>query len=365
MFRLYIINNRIMNKKIAFLSLCIVLLCTLVSCNTNKKVKDTILVGEIQSNIKPNIDSILASYDTLSCVKTYDHNRIFEIAIIQYAYHSRLDAVYSGIEETLSKNKDHYKFSYKVAMGDATTNATICKNVVKDNPNLIITLGTGTSITAIKETKEIPIVFSVVTDPVSVGIASSWNKPEGNKTGISDMDPFEQQIGLIKLLKPNVKRVGIVVNYSEPNCEAGMKPVKESLNKYNILFKEVNATNASEVAIAAKSLAASCDVFFISPSNTVYESLGVLQKVADQKNIMIVGGDEVAVSEKGSICTYTYNFTQMGHATAKLAMCILKNNLAPGDIPVTKPTNLYLYFNKTQAEKLGIETPQALSDILK
>lgn len=354
-----------MNKKITFLSLCIVFLCTLVSCNTNKKIKDTILVGEIKSNTKPNIDSILASYDSLPCVKSFDKNKRFEISIIQYAYHSRLDAVYSGIEKTLMENKELFNFNYKVAMGDATTNATICKNVVKDNPDLIITLGTGTSITTLKETKEIPIVFSVVTDPVSVGIASSWSKPEGNKTGISDMDPFEEQIGLIKLLKPNVKRVGIVVNYSEPNCEAGMILVKESLNKYNIPFKEVNATNASEVAIAAKSLAASCDVFFISPANTVYESLGVLQKIADQKNIMIVGGDEVAVSEKGSICTYTYNFTQMGHSTAKLAMCILKHNLMPGDISVTKPTNLYLYFNKTQAEKLGIELPQTLSDLLK
>lgn len=353
-----------MNKKMTFLSLCIVFLCTLVSCNTNKKVKDTIWVGEIQSNIEPSIDSILASYDTLSYVISQSQNKIFEIAIIQYAYHSRLDAVYSGIEKALLESKNHYKFSYKVAMGDAATNATVCKNVVKDNPNLIITLGTGTSITTIKETEDIPIVFSVVTDPVSVGVASSWNKPEGNKTGISDMDPFEQQIGLIKLLKPNVKKVGIVVNYSEPNCEAGMKLVKESLNKYDIPFKEVNATNASEVAIAAKSLAASCDVFFISPSNTVYESLGVLQKVAKSKNIMIVGGDEAAVSEKGSICTYTYNFTQMGHTTAKLAMCILKYNLAPGDIPVTRPTNLYLYFNKTEAERLGIEIPQALSDIV-
>lgn len=354
-----------MNAKIIFLGLCIAFLCTLVSCNTNKNGKDTILVGEIQSNINPNLDSILALYDTICCVKSFHQNRIFEIAIIQYAYHSRLDAVYSGIEEILSKNKNQYKFSYKVAMGDAATSATICKNVVKANPNLIITLGTGTSITTIKETKEIPIVFSVVTDPVSVGVANSWNKPDGNKTGISDMDPFEQQIGLIRLLKPNVKRVGIVVNYSEPNCEAGMKIVKESLNKYNIPFKEVNATTASEVAIAAKSLAASCDVFFISPANTVYESLGILQKVANQKNIMIVGGDEVAVSEKGSICTYTYNFIQMGHSTAKLAMCILNHDLMPGDIPVTKPSNLYLYFNKTQAEKLGIEIPQAWSEILK
>ena len=343
----------------------IALLCVVSSCNNAKTNKDIILVGEVQSDIEPNIDSLLISYETLYKGKESNENRTFNIAVIQYAYHSRLDAVYSGIEQFLSNFKDQYKFTYKVAMGDATTNATISKNVVKENPDLIITLGTGTSIAVLKETKTIPVVFSVVTDPVSTGIAESWEKPGGNKTGISDMDPFEQQIALIKLLKPDVKNVGIIVNYSEPNCEAGMKIVKDALNKYQMPFKEVNATNASEVAIAAKSLAASSDVFFISPANTVYESLGVIQKVADEKNIMVIGGDETSVSEKGALCTYTYDFNQMGINTAKLATCILKHNLNPGDIPVTKPTKLYLYFNKTKAEKLGIRIPQVLSEIIK
>ena len=351
-------------KLFKHLSLFAITLCILSSCNNSKPNEDDILVGEIQSNIEPNIDSILTSYDSLFHDKGLNQKQIFNIAVIQYAYHSRLDAVYSGIEQSLSKHSDKYKFTYKVAMGDPTTNATISKNVVKDSPNLIVTLGTGTSIAVIKETKTIPVVFSVVTDPVSTGIADSWETPGGNKTGISDMDPFEQQVELIKLLKPNVKNVGIVVNYSEPNCEAGMKIVKQALNKYQIPFKEVNATNASEVAIAAKSLAAYSDVFFISPANTVYESLGAIQKVADEKNIMVIGGDEAAVSEKGALCTYTYNFKQMGINTAKLAMCILQYNLSPGDIPVTKPTNLYLYFNKTKAEKLGITVPQVLLNVI-
>jgi putative ABC transport system substrate-binding protein len=351
-------------KSFKYFSLFVIVLCVLGSCNHSKPNKDDILVGEIQSDIKPNIDSILLSYDTLFKDKGLNQNKVFNITVIQYVYHSRLDAVYSGIEQSLSSHNNKYNLNYKVAMGDPTMNATISKNTVKENPDLIITLGTGTSIAVIKETKTIPVVFSVVTDPVATGIADSWEKPGGNKTGISDMDPFEQQIELIKLLKPNVKNVGIIVNYSEPNCEAGMKIVKKALNKYQIPFKEVNATNASEVAIAAKSLAASSDVFFISPANTVYESLGAIQKVADAKNIMVIGGDETAVSEKGALCTYTYNFKQMGTNTAKLAMCLLKYNLNPGDIPVTMPATLYLYFNKTKAEKLSIAIPQMLLDVI-
>jgi putative ABC transport system substrate-binding protein len=284
-------------------------------------------------------------------------NAKYEIAVIQYAYHSRLDSVYSGIRQTLSKYDDKVNFTYKVAMGDPVINASLCKSAVANRPDLIITLGTSPSETVIKETKTIPVVFSVVTDPVNSGIADSWEKPGGNRTGISDMDPFLQQVELIKILKPNVKNVGIIVNSSESNCEAGMKIVREALQKKQIKYKEVNAINASEVAIAAKSLAATSDVFFISPANTVYESLGVIRNVADSKGIMIVGGDETAVREKGVLCTYTYNFNQMGVNTAELAMHILEDKLHPGDIPVAKPVELYLFFNKKQAEKLKIEVP--------
>jgi putative ABC transport system substrate-binding protein len=288
----------------------------------------------------------------------------YKIAVIQYAYHSRLDSVYSGIREILSKNSDKVEFTYKVAMGDPVINATLCKSVVNDNPDMIITMGTSTSEATIKETKTIPIVFSVVTDPVSSGIADSWEKPNGNKTGISDMDPFEQQVALIKILKPDVKNVGIIINTSETNCEAGMKIVREALQKNQIKFKEVNATNATEVASAAKSLSASSDVFFISPANTVYESLGVIRKAADDKGIIIIGGDETAVKENGALCTYTYNFNQMGVNTAELALRILDNKLDPGNIPVSKPTDLYLFFNKKQVEKLKIQIPDNLTNVI-
>ncbi len=349
-------------KNFGFILLAVFLIS---SCTNPKSVKDNILIGEIHNNSKPNLDSIFQNLDSIYGGNEVKSKNTYSISIIQVAYHSRLDSVYSGINKTLGGFVNKYNVVYNVAMGDPLMLSTIIKQEVNKNPDLIITLGTSTSLAVLKETQTIPVVFSVVTDPVYSGIASSIHEPEGNKTGISDMDPFEQQIELIKMFKPDVKKVGIIVNNSESNCEAGMKVVRDALAKHNIMFQEVNATNSSEVAIAAKSLASSCDVFYISPSNTVYENIGVIQKTAYEKGIITIGGDKTSVSDNGVLCTYSYDFNQMGVNTAELVTRILKYNLNPGLIPVTRPSKLYLYINETKVEKLGIEIPQELLKIIK
>ena len=174
------------------------------------------------------------------------------------------------------------------------------------------------------------------------------------------MSPFDKQVELIKILKPDTKRVGIIINASESNCVAGMAYVREALEKHQIPYEELNASASAEIITSAQSLAQRCDVFFISPSNTLYENLGALKKEADKRKIMIVGDDKSAVQKTGSIGTYTYDFVEMGKNTAELAIEILEKKLDPGSIPVSKPKNTYLYLNNDVAKELGIEIPDSL-----
>jgi ABC-type uncharacterized transport system substrate-binding protein len=99
--------------------------------------------------------------------------------------------------------------------------------------------------------------------------------------------------------------------------------VRKALEEFKISYEELDASTSSEITACAQSLSNKCDVFFISPSNTIYENLGAIKKEAQKKNIMIVGGDRSAVTKYGSIGTYSYNFVEMGINTAELAIKIL------------------------------------------
>lgn len=292
-----------------------------------------------------------------SCDQKSDQIRI---GIIQYANHPILDSVYFGIEHKYEEYGEKYKIIYQIAHGDPILNATISKQLVKDSVNLIIALGTPSAQAVISETKTIPVVFTAITDPVGANLAVSMENPEGNKTGYTNMQPFDKQVELIKLIKPEAEKVGIIINSSEANCVAGMVYVRKALENYQIPFEEMNASTSVEIITCAQSLSKSCDVFFISPSNTIYENLGALKKVAKKNGIMIVGGDKSAVEKYGSIGTYTYDFVEMGINTAELAIRIIDQKLNPGGIPVSLPENTYLYINLETAKELGLNIPESI-----
>ena len=300
---------------------------------------------------------LLAAFIISSCNQKNDQ---IKIGVIQYANQSILDSVYSGINKKFKEYDNKYKIIYQVANGDPILNATICKQMVKDSLNLIITLGTPPSQVVINETKTIPVVFTAITDPVGAKLAASLDNPGGNKTGFTNMQPFDKQVELIKLIKPDVKKVGIIINSSEANCIAGMFFVRKALQEQNIPYVELDASTSAEITASAQSLGTKCDVFFISPSNTLYENLGAIKKVAQREKIMIVGGDKSAVMNYGSIGTYTYNFVEMGINTAELAIKILDQKLNPGNIPVSRPSNIYLYINNNSAKELGLTIPDSI-----
>jgi len=311
----------------------------------------------MKKNRLKNIVFLAIFFLLLGCTK---NEKSVNIGIVQYANQSILDSVYSGINQEFSKHGEKYKLEYYVAHGDPILNTTICQQLVKSAPELIIALGTPPAQVVAKNTETIPLVFSAITDPVGANLANTMEKPGGNKTGITNMQPFDKQIELIKIFKPNVKKVGIIINASEANCVAGMIYVRQALEKNQIPYEELDASTSAEIIANAQALAQRCDVFFISPSNTLYENLGALKKEADKRKIMIVGGDKSAVQKNGSIGTYTYDFVEMGKNTAELAIDILEKKLDPGFIPVSRPKNMYLYLNIESAKELGLEIPDSL-----
>lgn len=300
---------------------------------------------------------LLAAFLISSCNQKSDQIRI---GVIQYANQSILDSVYVGIQKKFNEYNEKYTIKYQVAHGDPILNATISKQLVKDSVNLIIALGTPSAQAVTNDTKTIPVVFSAITDPVGAKLAATMDNPGGNKTGITNMQPFDKQIELIRLIKPNVKKVGIIINSSEANCVAGMVYVRKALEAFQIPYEEMNASTSVEIITSAQSLATRCDVFFISPSNTIYENMGALKKEAEKKGIMVLGGDQSAVLKYGSVGTYTYDFVEMGVNTAELAIKILDQKLNPGNIAVSRPANTYLYFNMESAKELGLTVPDSL-----
>ena len=144
------------------------------------------------------------------------------VGVTSIVEHPALDAARDGIKEALEAagykdGENGFHFLFETAQGKPDIAAQIARKYVGDAVTVIVPISTPSAQGAVAATKDIPIVFTAVTDPVAAQIVPSLMHPGGNVTGISDMSPIADHIALIKEITPNAKKIGVVYNPGEAN----------------------------------------------------------------------------------------------------------------------------------------------------
>ena len=160
------------------------------------------------------------------------------VAITAIVEHPALDAVRKGVEEQLAA--DGYKvgtnltIDFQSAQGNTATAGQIAKKFAGDKPDVIVAIATPSAQSVVAATREVPVVFAAVTDPVAAKLVTSWEPSGTNVTGVSDELPLEPQIDLMKKLVPNVKAVGYVYSPGEVNSTVILEKLKTQLKTQGI-----------------------------------------------------------------------------------------------------------------------------------
>jgi len=111
---------------------------------------------------------------------------------------------------------------YRFAEGDATRFPGLAAELVGLPVDVIVTWGTPATLAALKATSSIPIVMSAG-DPVGAGLVASLARPGGNVTGLSSQTAGgeEKRLELLKELLPELSRVAVLSNSTNPYCVIG------------------------------------------------------------------------------------------------------------------------------------------------
>ena len=147
-------------------------------------------------------------------------NEKAKVGVLQLVSHPSLDLIYKGIQDGLAEegyDKDKVDIDFLNAEGDQNKVATMSKQLVDKDNQVLIGIATPSAQGLASATKDKPIVMGAITDPVGAKLVKDLKKPGGNITGVSDHNPTEQQLKLIKELTPNVKTIGILYSTSEDN----------------------------------------------------------------------------------------------------------------------------------------------------
>lgn len=291
----------------------------------------------------------------------------YKIGIQQFAEHGSLDncreGFLEGLEEEGIKEGDNLTVEVKNAMADTATNAQIADSFVSDNMDLICAIATPSAQSAYNAAmdKDIPVVYTAVTDPVSAELADKDGNPVGNVTGTSDTLPVEEQLKMIREMMPDAKTIGILYTTSEANSVSAIATYESLVDKYGFTLETKGISQTSETALATDDLLTKVDCITNLTDNTVVASLPTILEKANEKGIPVFGS-EIEQVKIGCLAAEGIDYIQLGKQTGKIAAQILKGEKKASEIPYEIISEPGFYVNTKVAENLGIEVPSDLAD---
>jgi putative ABC transport system substrate-binding protein len=290
--------------------------------------------------------------------------RTAKVAVSQIVEHPALDATRQGLLDGLKakgyEEGKNLEFEYKTAQGNPAIAVQIARQFVGESPDVLVGIATPTAQALVSATRNIPIVFTAVTDPVGAKLVKKMEQPGQNVTGLSDLSPVKQHVALIKELLPSVKTIGVVYNPGEANAVSLMDLLRESTKEQGIKLVEATALKSADVQSATQTIAAKSDILYALIDNTVASAIDGMVVAANQSKTPVFGAATSYV-ERGAIASLGFDYYQIGVQTADYVAAILEGT-APGELDVKVAKGSDLVINKTAADKLGYTIPQAVLD---
>ncbi|MCI2807519.1 ABC transporter substrate-binding protein [Eoetvoesiella caeni] len=283
------------------------------------------------------------------------------VAVTSIVEHPALDAIKDGVKEALAKagytEANGLKWQFQSAQGNTAIAGQIARKFVGDRPDVIVAIATPSAQAVVAATKDIPVVYAAVTDPVAAQLVPSMQASGTNVTGVSDGLSLEKQVDLIQQALPQVKRVGMVYNPGEANSVVVVKRLHELLPQRGMSLVEASAPRSVDVGAAARSLVGKVDVIYTNTDNNVVSAYEALVKVGNDAKIPLIASDTDSV-KRGAIAALGINYHDLGLQTGAMAIRILKG-AKPGEMPSETSDKLELFVNPGAAKKQGVKLSDA------
>jgi len=236
------------------------------------------------------------------------------------------------------------------------------KDLIEQQPDVLIAHGPGSLIALRNETHTIPIVFTLVSEPVANGFVQSLTHPGGNITGFSNLEPTigAKWVEIIKEIAPGVARIAIIFNPNfSPTAIPFSRAVQETAAAFGIKSTVITVHDAAEIKSSVEALAAEPGGAVVLPPDAfVFSHRALLIALATQLRLPTIYSFSVFASD-GVLVTYGVDGVEEFQQAAGYADRILRGASA-GELPVVQPTKFELVLNLKTAKALGLTIPEKL-----
>jgi putative ABC transport system substrate-binding protein len=227
-------------------------------------------------------------------------------------------------------------------------------------PDVILGSGTLAAIALQQATRAVPVVFTLVADPVGAGMVNSLARPGGNATGFISLEygMSGKWLELLKEIAPGITRVAVLRDLLSAGI-GQFGAIQNAAPSFGMEVSPINVSDPEEIKRAVETFASTPNGGLIvtgSTSSATHRDLIIM--LAARHKLPAVFSNRYFIAD-GGLISYGPDFVDQFRRAAGYVDRILRGE-KPADLPVQTPTKYQLVINRNTAKALGLNVPQTL-----
>ena len=233
--------------------------------------------------------------------------------------------------------------------------------VLKRDPALLVATTTPVAQAAAKATRQLPIVFNTVSDPVGSGLVVSLARPGNNITGVSNMLPelSGKLLELVRELLPDATPVAVLWNPDNPAKVLEVAELRLAAKKLRVELAELPVRSLPDIERALEPGRKSLGKVLVILAETL---TGVHSKRIDEllqvRRTAVISNHRIH-TVAGGLLSYSPDYAALHRRLGGLTAKILKG-AKPAEVPVELPTKFEILVNLKTAKMIGLTIPQSI-----
>lgn len=286
-------------------------------------------------------------------------NRLHRIGVLNEAWaanHPTVEGLRTGLRELGFEEGRDVVFDIRFTQGKPEATPAAAEALVKAGVDLIFTSNEAATRAAKNATQTIPIVFTLVGDPVISGIVRTVAKPGGNITGVSSLttELAAKRLEILTILAPKVRRVWAIHYGDDPSSIAAIWSAEVAAKQLKVELLSRPVYNAQQLQHAVKSVRPGDAL--LPPEVGTLDVPAALLELSLSSRIPAVFATSLWVGH-GGLVSYGSDYHAEGAQAARLVAKILRGARA-GDLPIEGADRIDLAVNLKTASALGLAVPR-------
>lgn len=286
------------------------------------------------------------------------------LQVVHFAESSMVDDAMTGLREALPKlglveGRD-YDLTVRNAQGEMASLVSVLDAALATRPDVLLLTSTPTLQAALKRATGVPVVFTIVANPVLAGAGTSFSDHAPNVTGISTECDFAGMARAVRECLPRARRVGTLFNPGEANSVFNRDGMQKALAAAGIELVSIGTSTPAEIADAALALTSRKIDAVCQVNGNMHDSgFSGIAQAARKAKLPLFAFTSTQAIKGGAAVAVARDYERAGADQARLAARILRGE-KPASIPFELVSGTALVVNLASAAEQGLTIPPSL-----